>query len=179
MFGGRSRDEPLNLRRIMVVGGVVGLFLPSCLVLYSLASSVIGTVAQPVVAPRPPTVVIDHFHIEGFVEAAFLGLCLVLPLNRRIVWCVAALMIPLVPHLVLELANPMPSLPGPSFAQDFTLWSLEAVGAGVLSCVLWDGTRRVLERGRPIRDAEATPPTDALQRTRPAQATEPRRWTRC
>jgi hypothetical protein len=146
----------MGVRPAVLRIAAVVLLVPACLVLYHVATVFIGTIAEPMVAPtnalapfwaRP---IIDHFHIEASAEILFIGAALLLAVRRSVVWLVGSLLIPIVPHLVLLILVQAPSLPGRSEAQDFVLWSLEGIGAGVVCCLAWEAARACLARASPL-----------------------------
>jgi hypothetical protein len=145
----------MSARRAAVLGAAMLVFLPVCVVVYQLTVTVVGSFAEPIVAPLPAVVIIDHFHVEVYLEALFLTACLAVRLRPPVVWGVGALGIPILPvvwHLVYLAAGGTP-LEHRSFRQDATLWAVEGISAGIVSCAVWELVRRAL----PPRGVASTP----------------------
>jgi hypothetical protein len=141
----------VNGRRIVSLAAIVFVFMPICVVVYQLTVAFVGFAAEPVIAPVGPMVIIDHFHTEAFLEAAFLGVGLAVQFPRRVVWAVGALVIPAVPVLLnsgayLAAGEPQASLR--PFSQDAALWLVEGVSAGLVACSAWELASRVRFQGR-------------------------------
>jgi hypothetical protein len=143
-------------RRAARVAIVLLLFVPSCVLVYSIACGVVGEYAEPIVAPRPPWVIIDHFHLEVFLEALFLATGLIVVFPRTLVWITGTVGIPLLPHFLLTAVTPESWAPGPPLWRDLLLWSLEGIVAGLLSCGIWEVGRRVVRGTVPLVPAGDT-----------------------
>jgi hypothetical protein len=117
------------------------LFLPVCFVTYHLTTVFVTPFAEPLIAPVGPWVIIDHFHVELYLEVPFLTACLALHLRRWLVWLVGGIVIPALPvvlQAISYIAASMPRLPHRTFGQEALLWLAEGVSAGLLSCFVWD-----------------------------------------
>ena len=129
----------------------MALFLPVCFLTYHLTSVFVGGVAEPLIAPVGPWVIIDHFHVELYLEVLFLTVCLGLRLPRWLVWLVGSIVIPAAPvvwQTIAYVSASMPPLPHRTFGQEVSLWLVEGVSAGLLSCLVWDLAYRNMWRAR-------------------------------
>ncbi len=117
------------------------LFFFVCVLVYHLTTVAVGIAAQEPWGPLNRMVIIDHFHVEIYPEAAALALCLGLGARRWIVWALGAIVIPLLP-LVWQWAVPgaavLVSMPERSALKDGFLWAVEGGLAGVASCAAWE-----------------------------------------
>jgi hypothetical protein len=158
----------MNGRQGAIVVGTILLFLPACVLVYHLASVVVGALAEPIVALTKPFVIIDHFHVEVYLEAVFLTACLVVRIRRVVVWTFGLLVIPTLPVwlAIWNIGAPRSSLPGRSLLQDATLWSLESIGAGLLACVVWEVACRAFRRASHGGRQRQTEADETSRRTR-------------
>jgi len=123
------------------------LLVPVCVVVYHLTTVAVGALAEPIVAPTPPFVVIDHFHVELYLEALFLAAALVVPIPRAAVWGIGVFVIPTLPVWLAIWGRGAPGASvGRSLLQDATLWSLEGVAGGIVACATWELARRAARR---------------------------------
>jgi hypothetical protein len=123
------------------VAAAMVLFLPVCFVTYHLTTVFVTAFAEPLIAPVGPWVIIDHFHVELYLEVLFLTACLALRLRRWLVWLVGGIVIPALPvalQAISYIAVSMPPLPHRTFGQEVSLWLAEGVSAGLLACLVWD-----------------------------------------
>jgi len=126
------------------------LFIPVSLLVYHLGSTTVGALAEPHIASTTEIVIIDHFHIELYVEALFLAVCLAVRARRAVVWIVGGLLVPHLPLLFFAFEDAgARSLAGRSPLQDAVLWSLEGLAGGALACGVWELASGALRRIQP------------------------------
>ena len=137
----------MKTRQFARVAGGMALFLPVCFLAYHLTSTFVGFFVESLIAPVGPWVIIDHFHVELYLEMLVLTACLGVRLRPWIVWVLGVICIPSVPVIwqaTSYLAAGMPPLPHRTFARDAALWLAEGVSGGLVSCLAWQGAYRAI-----------------------------------